>query len=245
MSRDAWFPGRVIGGVALLAGPVLWLAGLFLRYLALYHGPFTAGQLHGFLGQWFEPASQLAAYAAEPGLVTAGYALFLAGALVLCPAVITVARAVATRSPALAYLGGTGMLLGLFARLYFAGVEQTAFRLTDVLGPDRAAAFILHSYELISYGPWRLPVIAAGCAYIGALLLGVGAFRAGEFGIARTLLFLYSQTIFMGVLKISRAYEVGAAIALCAVLVPLGVQVICAKLPAHADPARASRLSVW
>ena len=54
-----WFPGRWVGGVALIAGPVLLLSGVLL-----------------------------AAFAAHPTRMVGSYSLFLAGNMLLWPAVL-------------------------------------------------------------------------------------------------------------------------------------------------------------
>jgi hypothetical protein len=248
---NAWFPGRVIGGAALVLGPLVWWAGLLLRYLALHSGAFTAEQLAGFARQPFAAPSQLAAYLANPALVTAGYACFAAGALLLWPAFATLARVVAARAPVLAFWGGTLVILSLFARLYSAGVDHTAFQLAASQGRDRATAFVLANYMDISYGPWRVAVTAHACLHLGMLLLAIGAFRSGTFGLGRCLLLLWAGTLWGGVLKavhLADLFEYGA---LCLVLVPLGVRVLrdrVAELRAEPLPPseiRSLRLLSW
>ncbi|GHF32595.1 hypothetical protein FNH07_29770 [Amycolatopsis bartoniae] len=251
VDRDAWFPGRVIGGAALVLGPLVWWAGLFLRYLALHSGAFTAGQLAEFARQPFAAPSQLAAYLANPALVTAGYACFAAGALLLWPAFATLAHVVAARVPLLACWGGTLVVLSLFARLYFAGVDQTAFHLAASQGFDRASDFVQANYQGISYGPWRVAVTAHACQYLGTLLLAIGAFRSGTFGLGRCLLLLWAGTLWGGVLKAAHLADLFEYGALCLVLVPLGVRVLrdrVAELRAGPGPngdIRSLRLLSW
>ncbi|MGJ6966002.1 hypothetical protein ACSDR0_29250 [Streptosporangium sp. G11] len=180
--RNAWFPGHVIGGVALVVGPVVWFAGLLLRHLILHSGTFTSEQLARFGEQPFAAPAQLAAYARDPALVTAGYAVFCAGAVLLCPAIITLARVIATRCPGLAFWGAGLFVLGLFSRLYFTGVEQTLFQLTGRLGLEQTTGVAMDTYVDISYGPWLVPVLCSAGAYPGTLLLAVGAYRSGTFG---------------------------------------------------------------
>ncbi|UJW30390.1 hypothetical protein L3Q67_35080 [Saccharothrix sp. AJ9571] len=251
VDRNAWFPGRVIGGAALVLGPLVWWAGLFLRYLALRSGAFTPEQLAEFAGQPFAARSQLAAYLANPGLVTAGYACFAAGALLLWPAFATLARIVAARAPVLARWGGALVVLGLFGRLYFAGVDQTAFHLAASQGLDRATDFVLAHYAEISYGPWRVGVTASACKYLGMLLLAVGAFRSGTFGLGRCLVLLWAGTLWGGVLKavhLADLFEYGA---LCLVFLPLGIRVLrdrVVELRAEPRPSgdfRALRFLSW
>ncbi|WP_344923445.1 hypothetical protein [Streptosporangium oxazolinicum] len=229
--RNAWFPGRLIGGVALVIGPIVWFAGLLLRHLILRSGTFTSEQLARFGEQPFAAPAQLAAYVRDPSLVTAGYAVFCAGAVLLCPAIITLARVVATRCPALASWGAGLFVLGLFSRLYFTGVEQTLFQLTERLGLDQTTGVATDLYVDISYGPWLVPVLCSAGAYPGTLLLAVGAYRSGTFGLVRCLLVFGWGTLWGGVLKESLLFDVVGAGLACLVLVPLGVQVLRDRLP--------------
>src|ERR1035437_6618728 len=72
---EQWFPGRSLGGTSMILGPLLLLTGILLRI-----------QFHFFFPQ------QLAAFHQHPMLITASYNCFLAGNLLLWPAVITIAR---------------------------------------------------------------------------------------------------------------------------------------------------------
>ncbi|GLW05884.1 hypothetical protein Misp01_10140 [Microtetraspora sp. NBRC 13810] len=227
MYRGAWFPGRIIGGVALILGPLAWFLGLLLRYCGVLAAGFTPEQSEWYARQPFAAPSQLAAYLADPGLVTAGYAVFAAGAILLWPAFATLARIVAVRSPGLAFWGGTLLIVGLFARLYCTGVEQAAFQLAETRGLAEATRFVEATYVNISYGPWWVPVTASAGQYLGALLLAVGAYRSGTFGLGRALLLLWPGTMWSGVLKESHVLDgVLSAGALCLVLVPLGIRVL-------------------
>lgn len=229
--QNVWFPGRWIGGAALIAGPVIWLIGLILRYLALHSGTFSAEELAHFAEQPFAAPGQLAAYVEEPGLVTAGYAAFLLGAILLFPAFATLARLVAARSPGLAFSGATLLLLGCFARAYWAGVDHSALLLTEAQQLDRVTTLVLDLYVDISYGPLRVPITAAFGQYVGALLLAVGAYRAKTFGLGRALLFLWWGVMWTGVLKASQLADVVSAAGLCVVLIPLGFQVLRERIP--------------
>ncbi|GGP53760.1 hypothetical protein [Saccharothrix coeruleofusca] len=229
--HDALFPGRVIGGTALVLGPLVWLTGLLLRHLAQRSATFSAEQVDWFARQPFAAASQLAVYLANPALTTAGYACFAAGAILLCPAVVTLAQIVAVHSPKLAFVAGTLVVVGLFSRLYWAGVDQTAFELVGRLGLDEATETVMDAYVDISYGPWRVPITAAFGLYIGTLVLAIGAYRSGVFGTGRLLLFLLSGTLWTGVLKESTFASVVTSAALCPVFVPLGIRVLRNAVP--------------
>ncbi|GAA3168529.1 hypothetical protein GCM10010466_68360 [Planomonospora alba] len=225
--HSAWFPGRFIGGGALVLGPLLWFAGLTLRHLAGSTAEFTSEQRAFFATQPFAAPEQLAAYAVNPGPATAGYALYTAGAIVLCLAVVVLARVAAAGSPRLARLGGALVVVGLFSRLYWAGVDETALRLIGTLGLERTTEIVMDLYTDISYGPWRVPVSAAFGLYVGTPLLGLAAFRSGAFGTGRVVLFLFAGWMWTGVLKRSELIDgVLSGAALCLVLVPLGIKVL-------------------
>ncbi|MFI6512485.1 hypothetical protein ACIBCT_33175 [Streptosporangium sp. NPDC050855] len=229
--HNAWFPGRLVGGAALVLAPPVWSAGLLLRHLAPESAGFTPAQVEEFGRRPFAAPAQLAAYAESPAVVTAGYACFLLGVILLCPAVVTLARIVAARSPRSAMVGGTLMVGGLLARVYWAGVDQTAFRLAGRLGLEPVTAAVMDTYVDISYGPWAIVAAAALGLYAGTLVLAVGAFRSGTFGTGRLLLFLWPGTLWTGVLKESSFPDAVAAGALCLVLVPLGVRVLRDAVP--------------
>ncbi|MDH2428216.1 hypothetical protein [Sphaerisporangium sp. TRM90804] len=231
LCRNPWFPGRIIGGTALVLGPVVWFAGLLLRHLGVRSAAFTPAQAEAFAAQPFAAPEQLAAYLAHPALVTAGYACFAAGALLLWPAFATLARIIAARSPGLAFWGGTLAVLGLFGRLYFAGVDQTAFQLAEAQGLGPATTAVMSTYVDISYGPWRVPVIASACQYLGVLLLAAGAFRSGTFGLGRSLVLLWWGTLWGGVLKASEPLDALSGAVACLVLVPLGIRVLRDAVP--------------
>ncbi|MGW5694166.1 hypothetical protein ACWEWX_25375 [Streptomyces asiaticus] len=232
---NAWFPGRVIGGTALVVGPVVWFVGLLLRYLSLHSGEFTSEQLEAFDRQPFAAPSQLAAYAENPTLVTAAYTAFALGTILMCPAVATLARVIAVRSPGLAFWGGTCLILGLFARLYFAGVDQTAFELVEERGTAEATHIMMDMYVDVSYGLWRVPVVASVGQGVGTLLLALGAYRAGVFGPVRGLLFLLPG-MGMGVLKETTLFHTASTGLVCFFLVPIGVRVLRDRLPELRSP---------
>ncbi|WP_345145982.1 hypothetical protein [Nonomuraea rubra] len=81
------------------------------------------------------------------------------GAILLFPAFVALAQRV---GGGLAFWGAALLVAGLFARLYFAGADQTAFQLTEVVGLEQATNAIMKEYVDISYGPWRVPVWASG-----------------------------------------------------------------------------------
>jgi hypothetical protein len=216
----------------MVVGPLLWLVALVLRYLGFGIAVFTPEQSAWLAEQPFAAPGQLAAYAQHPRLVTAGYALFAAACIVLAFAILTVARIVATAAPVVAHLAAIGLVGSMLGRLYFSGVDLTAFRLVDAVGLDQATQFVLGNYVELSYGLWYIPVTASAGALVGGLLLALGAFRAGLLGLVRCGLLVGWAWTFLGVLKESDAGSVIGAVGLCVILVPIGVQLLRGRLPA-------------
>ncbi|MGW7519362.1 hypothetical protein ACWGJ2_27610 [Streptomyces sp. NPDC054796] len=231
LPRGTWFPGRFIGGAALVLAPVVWCVGLLLRYLAMRTAGFTSEQLAWFDSRPFPAYGQLAAFQAGTGLTTAGYGCFAAGAILLCIAFVALAGIVAVRAPRLAGIGGTLVVIGLFCRLYWAGVDHTAFQLIEPLGLDRATQLVMADYTDISYGPLRVPITAAFALYAGTAVLAVGAFLSRTFGTGRLVLFLLAGSLWTGALKESGLLDVVLSVGLCAVLVPIGVRVLRDTVP--------------
>lgn len=217
---------RVVGGYALIAAPMVWGAGLLMRYLAYRTAPFSETERARFAAEPFAAPEQLATYVERPALFTAGLALYLAGVLLLLPATAALVSIVATRAPRLAILAGWLFALGLISRVYMVGVEQMAISLTGVQSLNQVSTHVLGTYAVVSYGPWRIPVVAAFGWYLGALLLAIAAYRARVFGIGRLLMFLWTGTLWAGVLKETSLADALSAVALLIALGPLGIQLI-------------------
>lgn len=183
--------------LALMAGPLVWLAALLVRHLGVETAGFTASERARFDSEPFAAPEQLAAYARQPELVTAGYALFALASILLCATVIVFALELG----GLALAGGALFVASLFARLYFSGVDLTAFSLVDRIGVSQATSFVMESYVDLSYGLWRIPVTASAGSIVGAVLLAVAGWRAGKLGLVPCLLLLSFGWVFMGVLK--------------------------------------------
>ncbi|MEV0387303.1 hypothetical protein [Nonomuraea sp. NPDC050643] len=232
------FPGRWIGGAALVLGPVVMCAGFLLRHLSTITA-LTPQQRAWEDAQPFAAYGQLLAYTSEPALFALSYAVFALGALLLFPAFVTLAQHV---GGGLAFWGATLLVMGLFARLYFAGADQSAFQLTEVLGLEQATDAVMKEYVDISYGPWRVPVWASAGQYAGSLLLAVAAWRAGVFGTARALLLLIPGGTWMGVLKGASLPDALVTALLCVALVPLGVRVLRDRVPL---PAGRPKVLSW
>ncbi|WP_049566840.1 hypothetical protein [Nonomuraea sp. SBT364] len=231
---NMYFPGRWIGGAALVLGPAVLAAGYLLRYTSTA-AALTPEQQTWAEAQPFAAYGQLLAYTSEPALFTLAYGVFALGALLLFPAFAALAQRV---GGALAFWGGTLLVAGLFARLYFAGADQTAFQLTEVAGLEQATNWIMKEYVDISYGPWRIPVWASVGQYAGSLLLAVAAWRSGVLGTARALMLLLAGGTWMGVLKGASIPDVLVTVLLCVALIPLGVAVLRGRTVAPAGRAK-------
>lgn len=77
-----WFPGRWVGGTTMILAPILLLTGELLRV-----------QFNFFFPQ------QLKAFELHPTLLTTSYSFFLAGNILLWPAIATVAKLVGHKKP--------------------------------------------------------------------------------------------------------------------------------------------------
>lgn len=204
MTRSFEFPGRWLEGTGLILGPVLILAGVLLRVGVDGFFPF-----------------QLAAFAAEPGRMTASYSAFAAGDVLLWPAVLGLVRRVGPVAPRWAVWGGAMALTGLFARAFHAGVSHLAFQLVDVQGLGTARSAVAASYGAFHVFQWTTAALFAGW-----IVLAVGAWRSGELGLFRSIALGAMSAMPIGVLKGTGPFSVVAAAGLCVALVPLGVRVL-------------------
>lgn len=210
VDRRATLPGPWVEGVSLILGPLLLLAGVLTRI----------GEADFFPGQ-------LAAYAAEPGRMVLSYSLFAAGTVLLWPAVTSLARRIGVTCPGWARWGVTLVVLGLFGRVFHAGVSHLAFQLVDTLGLEAAQKAVASTYGAFH-------VFKAVNVFImgGWIVLAVGAFRAramgsGAVGVARCVALALAAGLSLGVLKgSSDPISIAALLGLAFALVPLGVTVL-------------------
>ncbi|HEY1093510.1 MAG TPA: hypothetical protein VGE61_02320 [Glycomyces sp.] len=206
---ETTFPGRWLGGTALVLAPLLLLTGVLLR--------------SGY--DFFFP-EQLRAFAAHPALMTTSYTCFLAGNVLLWPAVASLAVRIGRTHPHWALWGGAMALFGLFARTFHSGVDHLAFRLAADEGPEAATRAVADAY-----GAWHLMSAFSVAIMAGWVVLAIGAFRSkvfgsGLLGIVRTAALASMSLLPLGVLKGTTPLSVVAACGLAVALVPLGVQVL-------------------
>lgn len=198
------FPGRWLGGTALVLGPLLLLVGVLLR-----------------AGSPFFFPDQLRAYADHPPLMTASYSCFLAGIVMLWPAVLVLAQHIGRTRPMLALWGGAMAVFGLFARAFHAGADHLAFQLAADRGPDEAARAVADAY-----GAWHLMSVFSVAIMAGWIVLAVGAFRSRTLGWLRAAALAANALLPLGVLKGTTPMSIVAVLGLVIALVPLGIQVL-------------------
>ncbi|MUL39794.1 hypothetical protein FZ103_01130 [Streptomonospora sp. PA3] len=202
--EPAPFPGRWLGGISCIAGPLAVLTGVLLRVRF----------------DFFFPA-QLAAYDRHPGLMAWSYGAFAVGMVLLVPAVLTLAARIAATRPSWALWGAAAAIAGLCARLFHAGVDHMAFQLVRVQGYSAAHDAVAESYT--AFYPLQVlnPLIMAGW-----VVLAVGAFLSGAMGLARSAALGSMAALMIGVLKGTTLTSVAVTSALCFALIPLGIAVL-------------------
>jgi hypothetical protein len=181
---------------------------------------FFAGVLLRLEFDFFFP-EQLAAYAAHPDRIFWSYSLFLAGNIILWPAILTVSRLIGLTKPAWALWGGTMVIFGLFARTFHAGVDHMAFQLVQFQGLDIANKAVADSY-----GAFHIISILSLPILCGWVVLAIGAWLSGTLGLFRSICLALMSALMIGVLKGSTITSVVATSGLCIALVPLGISVL-------------------
>ncbi|WP_281975209.1 hypothetical protein [Halobacillus litoralis] len=199
-----WFPGRWIGGLSLIIGPLLLLAAALLRI-----------QFHFFYD------AQLAAYAHHPVLITAAYSCFVLGCLFLWPGVITLVRFIGRKHPALAVWGGMFTILGLIGRVFHGGIDHMAFQLVNVQSLNLATKAVSDSYQA-----FHIVRYLNGWMMVGWILLAIGAYRSRTFGLIRSVALASMFFLPLGTLKGTRFESTFLILGLCIALIPLGIKVL-------------------
>ncbi|MFD2795555.1 hypothetical protein ACFS27_18495 [Promicromonospora vindobonensis] len=196
------FPGRWVGGVAMVVGPLLLLGGALLRVRFDFFFP-----------------TQLAAFDHHPGLIATSYALFAAGHLLLWPAVVLLAGRVAARSPGWGLWGGALVLSGTVARVFHAGMDHMAFRFADAAGVSVATEAVSATYGSFQiFSALNLPIL------VGWLVLAVGTWRTRVLGPVGALALALTSALPLGLLKGTTVLSLVALAGLAGALVPLGLR---------------------
>jgi hypothetical protein len=207
------FPGQWLGAVSLIVAPLLQLTGILLRI-----------QFHFFFPQ------QLAAYADHPVRMTAAYNCFLAGNILLWPAVATVAHMISESRPGWGVWGGSFVMFGLLARTFHAGADYLAFQMTRIEGVQNATKTVASSY-----GAFHIVSSLNGMILLGWVFLAIGAYLSRTLRLVPSIALGLMSALMMGVVKGSSLVSVVAASGLCIGFIPLGFRVLRAS-PAPSFP---------
>lgn len=199
----ALFPGRWIGGMSLILGPVFILAGALLRI-----------QFHFFAPQ------QLAAFKVQPNLITAAYSCYALGSVILCFGIISLASFISTWSRVWGIWGGVLAILGLFTRTFHAGIDHMAFQLVEVQSEELAWQAVSDSYR--AFHVFRS---LNGTIMAGWIVLAIGAYRSGTLNLFRSLALGLMVMVPFGTLKGTEIRAIGI-IGLCVALIPLGISML-------------------
>lgn len=197
------FPGRWVGGVSLILGPVLILTGALLRI-----------QFHFFAPQ------QLAAFEAHPTLITAAYSCFALGSVILCFGIISLATLIGAWNRVWGIWGGTLAILGLFTRTFHAGIDHLAFQLVHVQSQELAWQAVSDSYR--AFHVFRN---LNGTIMAGWIVLAIGAYRSRTLSLLRSIALGLMVMVPFGTLKGTEIRAIGI-IGLCVALVPLGITML-------------------
>jgi len=225
MANQLWFPGRWVGGGSLIFGPVLLAIAVTLR-LPYFFSSIPPERLAALKSDATFFPLELAAVQAHPDLMAASYGSFLAGTILMWPAVAVLVGLISAKRPIWASWGGTLTIFGLFARTFHAGVDHFAFQLVRVQNEQLATHAVGDSYIAISYGPFNLIGALGFAGFFGWPILAIGAFRSGTLGLFRSVGVGIMAALMGGVLKGGSAVSIIATGGLCIALVPLGIQVL-------------------
>ncbi|RSN23892.1 hypothetical protein DL990_36460 [Amycolatopsis sp. WAC 01416] len=198
------FPGRRVAAVSMVLGPVLLLTGTLLR------------SRFGF----FFP-EQLRAMSEHPALMTAAYTCFLAGNVVLFPAIIALATEIGRTRRVLAAWAGLSVLIGLFERTFHAGIDQAASGLAERRGAGFAESVVSESYQdlhLFSFLSFTI--------MFGWYVLAFAAYRAKALGLVGSIGLATMGLLPLGVLKGTEFVSIIGTAGLCVALVPAGIRAL-------------------
>lgn len=199
-----WFPGRWVGGISLIIGPVFLLTGVLLRSQFDFFFPY-----------------QLAAYSEHPTLLFLSYSFFIAGNILLWPGVITLCKLISIKKYGWAEWGGVFAIFGLFARTFHAGIDHMAFQLARFKDVSSAIDIVSKSYGSFHIFHSLSPLIM-----FGWIILAIGAYLSRVLGILRSVALGLMAALPLGVLKGTTPFSIIATIGLCVALIPLGVKVL-------------------
>ncbi|GIH79068.1 hypothetical protein [Planobispora longispora] len=222
LDRQPAFPGRWVSGISLIVGPTLIMVGTLLRSQFYFFVPY---QLH--------------AYSQHPTLITAAYACFALGFVLLWPAVMTLAQRISATNPLWGMWGGCLVMIGLFTRTFQFGTDHFAFHLTDVLGLQTMLDGIDGYYDAWRETLWHPFKTMSGPAFFGWVVLAIGAYRSGALGLGRSIALGLMSALALGPLKGTEPQSFLAVGGLCLAFIPLGVSLL------RNGPAPTRRAMIW
>lgn len=204
---DFWFPGRWVSGVSMLVAPTLLVLSEVLRLEFNFFYP-----------------QQLQAFVDHPTRLLVSYSLFLAGNILLWPAITALSNLIGQKEPGLARLGGTFVILGLFARTFHYGVNHLAFQLTRVQSVELATKAVGDAY-----GAFHIVSTLSAAIMFGWVILAIGAYRSRALSIIGSIGLGLMSALMLGVLKGASFVSIIATGGLCVALFPLGVKLLKSK----------------
>lgn len=199
-----WFPGPLLGGLALVLAPLLMLAGELVRIGFYYYYP-----------------AQLAAADKHPTLMATSYGLYALGLLLLWPAFLALTYLIGLRLPGWATWGGALAITGSLIRLFHEGVSYLSFQLVDDAGLTTALHAVAASYQ-----HWYVFYPLVACDNWAWIVLAIGAYRSGILGWVPSLGPAVMTWHWSGVLKGSSLGSTAETLGLCAGLIPLGIAIL-------------------
>ncbi|MFC9250476.1 hypothetical protein [Amycolatopsis thailandensis] len=204
METDYVFPGRRVTAVSMIFGPLLLLTGTLLRSQFNFFFP-----------------DQLKAMSDHPALMTAAYTCFLAGNVLLWPAIVGLATKIGRTRPALAAWAGVSVLIGLFERTFHAGIDQAALGLARRRGAGFAESVVSESYQNL-----HLFSFLSFTIMFGWYALAFAAYRAKALGIVGSIGLATMGLLPLGVLKGTEIVSIIGTAGLCVALLPAGVRAL-------------------
>ncbi|MBG0826601.1 hypothetical protein HS041_28550 [Planomonospora sp. ID67723] len=222
LDRQPAFPGRWVSAASLIAGPTLIMIGTLLRSSFYYFVPY-----------------QLVAYTQHPTLITAAYACFAFGFVLLLPGVVALAQRITATSPLWGLWGGCLVIVGLFTRTFQFGTDHLAFHLTDTLGLQTMLTGIDGYYDAWRETVWHPFRSMSGPAFFGWVVLAIGAYRSGALGLGRSIALGLMSALALGTLKGTEPQSFIAVGGLCLAFIPLGISLL------RSGPPPTRRAMIW
>lgn len=203
---DTTFPGSMVTGVCMIAGPLLTIVAL-----ALSIGAYK-----------FKGADMMAAMAEHH--VRGWFALNLSvvSMIVILVAVIGLAQLISARKAAWGHWAGLVAVVGLAGPIFFEGIFWGSYQLTDPAYQEAGAHLIDHANVI----PSTLMNISVPCVVLGWILLGIGAYKAGLLPKTRAICLGLTCLLAPGLAAAIVPLGIAAMVFLAIAIVPLGIELL-------------------